>query len=302
MASAPRITSRVPDAPQGSFDSRLAARWTASKRLFRSNPLTMAASLILAMFLLFAIFAETIAPYPSTEVHVAARTQPPSREYWLGTDNLGRDILSRLIYGTRGTLSTSVAAALLGVTLGTLVGLTSGYAGGWTDEVIMRTVDAMLALPSILLALLLLATLGSSRLSIVLGVGIVYTPIVTRVVRSDVLAVKNTEFIQAARLRGEKTAYILFREILPNIWSPIIVEASIRISYAIILTASFGFLGLGIQEPAPDWGLMVSRGRGYIHTAPWMALAPAAAISLLVVSMGVVADTLQQHLGRPPKG
>ena len=194
----------------------------------------------------------------------------------------------------------TIGWGVLGVIWGTIVGLVSGYAGGWVDEIVMRLVDAMLALPSILLALLLLARLGASRLSIVLGIGIVYTPTVARVVRSAVLAVKNAEFVHAARLRGEPTLYILFREILPNIWSPIVVEASIRMSYAILLTASFGFLGLGVQEPEPDWGLMVSRARDYIQVAPWMAIVPVVAISLLVISLSLVADSLRERMGGLP--
>lgn len=265
-------------------------------RLFKTNSMTLAAEIILLLFVFFALFAEFIAPFAPDEVHLLARSQPPSLTYWFGTDNLGRDILSRIIYGARGILSTSVSAALLGVCWGTLIGLLSGYLGGWFDEMIMRAADALLALPAILLALLLLATLGPSRVSVVLGIGIVYTPVVARVVRSAVLTVKNMEFVKAARLRGESTVYILFREILPNIWSPIVVEASVRISYAILLTASFGFLGLGVQEPDPDWGLMVSRARDYLQIAPWMAVVPVAAISLLVIAVSMIADTLQQSI------
>jgi peptide/nickel transport system permease protein len=252
---------------------------------------------VIVLFVVFAVFADVIAPFPPTEIHLNAPTQPPSATYWLGTDNLGRDILSRVISGTRGILMTSVSAALLGIVLGTVLGLFSGYVGGWVDEVLMRVADAWLSLPSMLLAMLLLATLGGSRISLVLGVGIVYIPEIARVIRSAVFAVKNTEFVKAARLRGESMGYMLFREILPNIWSPIVVEASIRISYAILLTASFGFLGLGVQEPDPDWGLMVSRARAYVQIAPWMVLAPVTAISLLVVSVSIVADALERHLG-----
>jgi len=264
------------------------------------NWLTIVALLIVVMFLAFALLPDYIAPYAPDQVNVTARMQPPSAQFWLGTDNLGRDLLSRVIHGTRGVLFTSVVAALLGVFGGTVVGLVSGYVGGWLDEIIMRLVDALLALPSILLALLLLVRLGASRLSIVLGIGIVYTPTVARVVRSAVLAVKNTEFIHAARLRGESTLYVLTREILPNIWSPIVVEASVRTSYAILLTASFGFLGMGVQEPEPDWGLMVSRARDYIQFAPWMAIAPVVAISLLVISLSILADSLRERISSTP--
>jgi len=278
---------------------------SARKRRRQSRPrgqngLTIAAMAVVVMFVVFALLAEFIAPYAPDQVNITARMQPPSAQFWLGADNMGRDLLSRVIHGTRGVLVTSVLAAFLGVVWGTVVGLTSGYVGGWFDEITMRLVDALLALPSILLALLLLARLGASRFSIVLGIGIVYTPTVARVVRSAVLAIKNMEFVLAARLRGETTAYILFREILPNIWSPIVVEASVRTSYAILLTASFGFLGLGVQEPEPDWGLMVSRARDYIQVAPWMAIVPVVAISLLVISLSIVADGLRERIADLP--
>jgi peptide/nickel transport system permease protein len=280
---------------------RVRPTWRQRIGSIRSRWLTMGAYGVLVVFVLFAALAGVLAPYAPDAIDPMARTEPPSATHWFGTDNLGRDILSRVIHGTRGILTTSVSAALLGVLGGTLVGLFSGYLGGWVDEVTMRLVDTLLAVPAILLALLLMATLGGSRLSVVLGIGIVYTPTVARVVRSAVRAIKGLEFVRAARLRGEGTAYILFREILPNIWSPIVVEASVRISYAILLTASFGFLGLGVQEPQADWGLMVSRARNYIQIAPWMAIFPTLAISLLVVSLSLVADDLRQRLGSLPE-
>ncbi len=300
MPKNPATLSSGRQAEQGHISESPIRPRTSWRGVLSRNGLTITALMVVAMFVIFALLAEYIAPYPPNQMHLTAQMQPPSAEFWLGTDNMGRDLLSRMIYGTRGVLVTSVVAALLGVTWGTIVGLGSGYIGGWPDEIIMRLVDALLALPSILLALLLLARLGASRISIVLGIGIVYTPTVARVVRSAVLAVKNTEFVQAALLRGESTFYILFREILPNIWSPIVVEASIRTSYAILLTASFGFLGLGVQEPEPDWGLMVSRARDYIQVAPWMALVPVVAISLLVISLSIVADSLRERISGIP--
>ncbi len=264
----------------------------------RSNWLAIGATGVLVLFALFALLAGVVAPYGPYEIHMEARLLAPCAQYPLGTDNLGRDILSRIMHGTRGILGTSVSAALIGVVMGSTVGLVTGYIGGWFDEIVMRLSDALLSLPAILLAMLLLATLGASRMSIMLGIAIVYTPIVARVVRSAVLGVKNMEYVRAARLRGESTLYIVFREVLPNVWGPIIVEASVRISYAILLTSSFGFLGLGVQEPDPDWGLMVSRARDYIQVAPWMALAPVLAISLLVVSVSIVSDSLQGRVMR----
>lgn len=296
----PPVGRRVPHPSTGAPPAPKRARILTRLRFFRFDWLTTAAAVVLLLFVFAAVMADVIAPYPWDEIHMGDTLQPPSAQYLLGTDNLGRDILSRIIYGSRAILTVSLSAALLGLTLGTLVGLISGYAGGWLDEIMMRSFDALLALPTVLLGLLLVATLGRSRYSVILAIGVVYTPVVARVVRSAVLAVKNLDFVRAARLRGESTAYVLRQEILANIWSPIIVEGSVRVSYAILLTASFGFLGLGAQEPDPDWGLMVSRARDYIQVAPWMALFPTLAISLLVVSLSLVADALQQRLGAPP--
>lgn len=296
----PPVGRRVPHPSTGAPPAPKRARILTRLRFFRFDWLTTAAAVVLLLFVFAAVMADVIAPYPWDEIHMGDTLQPPSAQYLLGTDNLGRDILSRIIYGSRAILTVSLSAALLGLILGTLVGLISGYAGGWLDEIMMRSFDALLALPTVLLGLLLVATLGRSRYSVILAIGVVYTPVVARVVRSAVLAVKNLDFVRAARLRGESTAYVLRQEILANIWSPIIVEGSVRVSYAILLTASFGFLGLGAQEPDPDWGLMVSRARDYIQVAPWMALFPTLGISLLVVSLSLVADALQQRLGAPP--
>ncbi len=282
-----------------SWPAGILAPWAATKRAGRSNrnrsPSAITAAFVLLMFVVFAVFADLIAPYPPGENHFEARTQPPTSTHWLGTDQLGRDLFSRVIHGTRGILATSVAAALLGVAAGSLVGLASGYLGGWADELIMRVVDALLSIPVLLLALLLLATLGPSRLSVVAGIAIVYTPLVARVVRSAVLGIKDLDFVRAARLRGESTSYVLFRELLPNVRGPIAVEGAIRVSYAILLTAAFGFLGLGVQEPDADWGLMVSRARDFLQIAPWMAIVPSVAIALLVVSVNLLGDTLRQQ-------
>ncbi len=289
--------------PAVTFDVRAdlpsqAAAARGAPLLARGSWLPALAALVLLTLLVFAVFADLIARFPPDQIHVTARTQPPSAEFWLGTDQLGRDIFSRIVHGTRGILATSVAAAALGVVIGAVIGLASGYLGGWIDELIMRVFDALLSLPVLLLALLLLAALGPSRVSVVAGIAVVYIPIVARVVRSETLAIRDLEFVRAARLRAESTAYLLFRELLPNVWNPIVVEASIRISYAILLTTSFGFLGLGVQEPDADWGLMVSRARDFLPIAPWMALAPVVAISLLVISVNLVGDAIRERAAR----
>ena len=208
----------------------------------------------------------------------------------------------------------AVAAAALGIALGTVVGMSSGYKGGRVDEVVMRVMDGLMSLPSLLLALLVLTTLGSKdapvewleqlwqEFLIVVTIGIVFMPVVSRVMRSVTLSLKEMEFVQSARLRGEQTGYIIFREILPNALPVLGVEASVRLSYSILLVSSLGFLGLGVQPPSPDWGLMISDSRNFLVAAPWMALVPAAAIASLVVGVNLLGDGLRQARGLPQKG
>jgi peptide/nickel transport system permease protein len=213
-------------------------------------------------------------------------------QYLFGTDQFGRDIFSRIIVGSRNILVLAASATALGLLLGITVGLIAGYYGGLLDEGLMRLTDVMMSFPSLLLALLILSTLGSSLINVIIGIAIVFTPRVARVVRSVVLGIRTQEFVDAARVRGESDLYIMAREILPNASSPIIVEGSIRISYAILLAAALGFLGLGIQPPAPDWGLQVSEGRNFILSAPWVVAFPALAIASLVVGANLLADGL----------
>ena len=219
---------------------------------------------------------------------------PPSWQFWMGTDQYGRDILSRVLTGATSLVLTAGVGAGLGIILGTVVGISSGYKGGRVDEVVMRVMDGLMSFPTLLLALLVLFTLGPSRVNIAATIGFVSMPSIARVVRSTTLSLKSMEFIQSARLRGESTAYIIFREILPNVMPVIGVEASVRMSYAILSVASLGFLGLGIQPPSPDWGLAISMGRRFLISAPWIAVAPIIAISLLVLSLNLLSDGIRQ--------
>jgi peptide/nickel transport system permease protein len=202
-----------------------------------------------------------------------------------------------VLFGGRSIWLLATTSTALGLALGVLVGMAAGYYGGWLDEALMRTMDAMMSFPSLLLAMLILTMAGPATQNIILAIAVVFTPRVARVVRSVVLGLKTHEYIEAARLRGESGLYIMAREILPNALSPIIVEGSIRISYAILLGASLGFLGLGVQPPAADWGLMVSEGRNFVLLAPWMVLFPAVAIASLVVGANLLADGLSRLLG-----
>jgi peptide/nickel transport system permease protein len=201
-----------------------------------------------------------------------------------------------VLYGGRTALAISLAATALGLALGAAVGVAAGYYGGVVDQALMRTSDAMLSFPSLLLAMLILAMVGPEIRNLVIGIGIVFAPRVARVMRSVVLDLRSREFVQAARLRGESGLYVMGREILPNTLAPLVVEGSIRLSYAILIVGTLGFLGLGVQPPSPDWGLTVAEARNFIASAPWLALFPAAAIATLVVGANLLADGLHRVL------
>lgn len=267
-------------------------RW---RRLLATTSATIG-GVILLVYLLLAIFGAAIAPYPPLEFHYQDTLQPPSGTFLLGTDQFGRDVLSRILAGTRSIILIAFGATALGVVGGTLVGLTAGYYGGKIDETIMRVADGLMSFPSLLLALLILTTLGSSLVNIVIGVAITFVPRVARIIRSVALDIRTQPFVQAAQARGERAPYIITREMLPNALPAIIVESSIRVGYAILIGASLGFLGLGVQPPTPDWGLMIYEGRSMIQTAPWLVLGPAVAISLLVIAANLFADGLSRVL------
>jgi peptide/nickel transport system permease protein len=222
--------------------------------------------------------------------------QPPSWAHIFGTDNLGRDVFTRIVVGSRDIISLAGLGTAIAVILGTALGLVVTYEGNWIEEITMRLMDSILALPAGLLALLLLGAVGPSRESVLLVIIVVYIPIVARVVRSVVLDVKTRGFVEAARMRGEKRFYILTREILPSVIPALVVEASLRFSYGIFLVATLGFLGVGVQPPSPDWGLLVSQGRNYAITAPWILFYPCAAIATLIVGVNLMSDGLKQIL------
>lgn len=274
-------------------------RWLAQ---LRQAPTALVGFGILGLFLVAALFGPLLAPYPYTEFHLGDTLHPPSAQYWFGTDQYGRDVFSRVLVGSRNILVLAVSATGLGLCLGITVGLIAGYYGGLRDEGLMRLMDVMMSFPSLLLALLVLSTLGPALINVIIAIAIVFMPRIARVIRSVVLDIKSREFVDAARVRGESALYIMAQEILPNAASPILVEGAIRISYAILLGAALGFLGLGVQPPAPDWGLQVSEGRDFILTAPWVVLFPALAIALLVVGTNLLADGLEQILHSSTQG
>ena len=268
--------------------------WRIYWRRLRKRPAALIGTVIFCVFLFLAVFGPWVAPYDYQAQDAHMRLATPTLTHPFGADQFGRDIFSRIIVGTRNIFLLGGFGTLVAVVIGTAIGLASGYVGGTTDEVVMRLLDVLLSFPSLLLALVLLSTVGPSNLNIVLVVAVLYIPMVARVVRSMVLDLKNKEFVEAARIRGERRSYVLFREILPNSLPPLLVEASMRFSYSIFLVASLGFLGLGVQPPSPDWGLQINEARNFFAIAPWVLLFPACTIAVLVVATNLMSDGLRQ--------
>lgn len=304
--AAPTSSPRMQAGPLDAATSAIAAMLRTLGSLVRLALRTPAGRIglpLVTLHMVLALFGGLLSPYSPTEFHIEEhQLEAPSLQFLLGTDQFGRDVLSRVMSGATSLISVAAAGALLGIALGTVVGMSSAYKGGRTDEVVMRIMDGMMSFPSLLIALLVLTSLGPNPINIAGTIGIVFIAPVARVMRSSTLAVKNLEFVDAARLRGEPNVYIIFREILPNALPVLAVEASVRFSYAILLVASLGFLGLGVQPPSSDWGLMISESRIYIVAAPWIALAPGAAVASLVIGVNLLADGIRQARLLPVKG
>ena len=260
--------------------------------LAQSRSATIGAIVILA-WVLIAIATPVVAPYSPTEIQ-GSRLQAPSLEHWLGTDHLGRDVLSRLFWGTQVILFLAPTSVLLGILIGAPLGLVSGYVGGRLDAVIMRGVDILLSFPTLLIYILIITSIGSSAIIVVIAISLGSVPPITRIVRSLTLDERTKDYVNAARLRGERRRHILLREILPNVSGPIIVDSCIRVGYAIMAIGSLGFLGLGIPPPTPDWGGMINEGRKWIFSMPWTVVAPAAALSSVVIGLNLLADGIRE--------
>lgn len=273
-----------------------AARQERLQVLWRS-PTFFAGLIIVGFWVFCAIFGPLVVPIDPYATDVLHELAPPSAAHWFGTDELGRDVFSRTIVGSRDILAIAPLATLLGILLGTTIGLITGYFRGAVDDVISRLNDALLALPVVIVALLVLVALGPTNTTVIVAIGVVFAPLVARTVRSAVLTERGLDYVTAARLRGEGPLYIMFVEILPNVLPPILVEATVRLGYAVFTVASVSFLGFGIQPPSADWGLAISDNYGLIDGGYWWTVAfPALATASLVVGVNLLADGLQRVL------
>ncbi|SEA42379.1 peptide/nickel transport system permease protein [Thalassobacillus cyri] len=252
--------------------------------------------IIISLLIIIAAFAPQIATHSPTDQSIIDRYQAPSAEHWLGTDELGRDIFSRIVHGSRITIQIGVITVGISMIVGVFLGAVAGFFGRWVDQIIMRIIDIMMAFPSILLAIALVAVLGKSLTNAMIAVGIVGVPHFARIVRSTVLSVKETEYIEASRVIGAKNGRILFSHVLPNCLAPIIVQATLTIGTAILDAAGLSFLGLGAQPPLPEWGAMLSDGRSALQTAPWVVMFPGFAILLVVLGFNLLGDGLRDAL------
>ncbi len=246
--------------------------------------------ILVAGFLLLAILGPWLTPYDVETMHFRHLGEMPSREFLLGTDRYGRDVLSRLILGTRTTMLIAATSTALATVLGTTIGLASAFFGGRFDSVSMRLIDVLIAFPTLIFAMFVLGVLGTGVVNGIIVIGLVFTPSIARVVRSAALGIVVLDYVDAARVRGERTSYILFREVMPNLYPTVIVEASIRFGIAILVTAGLSYIGLGPPPPTPDWGTMASEGRSLMLSNPWPVFAPSVAVVLAVVGVNLVGD------------
>jgi peptide/nickel transport system permease protein len=271
---------------------------TPVRQTRRRRPVPSAALVglgIVLIYLTLAILGEAVAPFSPTAQNFSATLQPPSLQYPFGTDQFGRDIFSRVIVGSRSVMLLASISTALALLLGGLIGLVAGYVGGLWEEILMRAMDVLLSFPVLLLALFIISTLGSETIFLVLTVGVVFAPGIARVVHSAVIGLIHMEFVEAARAVGAPPLRIALRHLLPNLSGLFVVEGTIYFSYAILVSAGLGFLGLGVQPPSPDWGLQVNDGRNFILTAWWITVFPSLAISSLVLGVNLLADGLTKQ-------
>ncbi len=276
--------------------ARVAARGSFLARWLRQNIYLTAGALILLSFVVAALFSEQIAPYAADKQNLLAALEGPSAKHWLGTDPLGRDLFSRVVFGTRHTLSVALISVALSCFFGVLLGLISGFERGPLATAVNALVDVALTIPNMILAISIAAVMGAGMTGLIMAISISFTPPIARIVRGRVMEIREEDFIAAARTIGVRRWRILVRHVLPNAATVIVIEASLQAGQAVLTATALGFLGLGVQPPAPEWGTLLGSGREYLHVAPFMVLAPGIAISLMVLGFNLLGDGLRDWL------
>lgn len=292
MTHDPNISPNLPEpAPAPETEGRV-----ASWKLLAGNPVTLFSIIVLLIITAVALLAPWLAPYGVNQTNVANALQAPSAEHWMGTDDLGRDILSRIMVASGTSLQIALVSVAFAFGLGVPIGIVSGYLGGFADTVLMRCVDVMFAFPVLLLALAIVAILSPGQLTTMIAIGVVFTPIFARVARASTLSVRVEPFVQVSKTMGTPAGWILARHILPNITGPIVVQTSLSLAFAILSEAALSFLGLGIQPPSPSWGGMLFDAQGFMSQAWWMSVFPGAAIFITVLAFNLLGDGLRDVL------
>lgn len=271
-------------------------QWEEVWRRFKKNKIALIGVVILILFILIAIFADKLAPYGFDDQDISNSLLPPSGKYWFGTDNLGRDILSRVIYGSRISLSIGIISTLISAIGGIILGIVAGYFGGKIDNLIMRIMDVFMAIPGVLLAIAIAAALGPGIRNAMIAIGFGALPGFARVIRSSVLSIKGSQFIEAAIATNASTFRILSKYIFPNVLAPILVQTTMQVAFAILQATTLSFLGLGVQPPTPEWGSMISAGRSFLRDYAYISNFPGIAIMITVFALNLVGDGLRDAL------
>ena len=270
--------------------------WRRTARVFARNRLVLAGAILVVLVVLTALLARLIAPYDPIANNIRAALQPPSSLYFFGTDRFGRDVFSRVVFGSQLSLLVGLVSVAISATFGTLLGLTSGFFGGWIDDVIGRVMDVLFSFPALVLAIAIAATLGPGITNAIIAIAVVYAPLFGRVVRGPVLVERSKDYVEAARALGVGSSRLILRHVLPNVLSPLIVQVTLTISHAILLESYLSFLGLGTQPPYPSWGTMLQENRTFLETAPWTSLFPGLAIMLAVLAFNLLGDGIRDVL------
>jgi peptide/nickel transport system permease protein len=271
-------------------------RWRETLSVLLANRLAVVGLVVLAIMVLAAVLADVVIRYPINEPNVANRFAPPSADHWFGTDDLGRDVYSRVVMGARVSLQVGAVSVSISLVAGTLLGLIAGYRGGWLDTVTMRAVDVAFAFPAVLLAIALVAVFGPSLRNTMIAIGIVFTPIFARVVRGSVLSVREELYVRAVRSLGAGDMRIVLRHVLPNVAAPVIVQTSLSLAFAILLEAALSYVGAGVQRPTPAWGLLLADAQRFMAQGWWLSVFPGLAIFVTVMAFNLVGDGLRDAL------